>query len=75
MLHEFFHRPDLKKKISAALTEFDISHRMLRGTTFEKRNTLKAFSDEPNIQVLLLDTQEATSGANLTHANHVFLVI
>ncbi|CAD7944369.1 unnamed protein product [Amoebophrya sp. A120] len=66
---------DLKRKIAKAFDEFGVPHLTLQGTTHQKRIIFDKFAkDDKKYRVLILSMEDAASGANLTQANHVFLV-
>lgn len=66
---------DLKRKISSALTEFEVEHLTLHGSVWARRAALMKFQFEANSpRMLLLSLEESASGTNLTAANHVLIV-
>eukprot|EP00392_Amoebophrya_sp_AT5.2_P005293 g5302.t1 len=81
---------DLKRRISRALDEFGVPHMKLQGSTHQKREILRKFKSsapgaeggnanasctgDETARVLILSMEDAASGANLTVANHVFLI-
>jgi len=66
---------DLKRKISAALEEFEIEHLTLHGSVWARRTALVRFQYEADSpRMLILSLEESASGTNLTAANHVIIV-
>eukprot|EP00929_Paragymnodinium_shiwhaense_P021705 TRINITY_DN14087_c0_g1_i1.p1 TRINITY_DN14087_c0_g1~~TRINITY_DN14087_c0_g1_i1.p1 ORF type:complete len:1572 (+),score=444.50 TRINITY_DN14087_c0_g1_i1:675-4718(+) len=66
---------DLKKRVSAALEEFEVEHVTLSGSVWQRRAKLMKFQyEEEGPRILMLSLQESASGTNLTAANHVIIV-
>lgn len=67
---------DLLVKVQNALAECGLQSLRLRGTLYQRQQTLRLFEDSTSEEhlIMLLSLERSPSGMNLTVANHVFLL-
>jgi len=65
---------NMLKLISKVLIEVDTSHLMLNGNTSVVSSKIRKFKLDPSIRVVLLCSENSSSGLNLTEASHIILM-
>lgn len=65
---------DLLRKVGKILTENNIKNVFCRGSTYQKDKAIREFNDNNNIKVIMLSSESAASGTNLTKATQVILL-
>ena len=62
------------KLLSKILQDHDINHLILNGTYHTINSKLRKFKLDTSIRIILLSSEKAASGLNLTEANHIILL-
>ena len=62
------------KLLSKILEDHDIKHLILNGTYHTINSKLRKFKLDLSIRIILLSSEKAASGLNLTEANHIILL-
>ena len=62
------------KLVGKVLTENDIKHAYLQGTSAHMAKSMRAFKESNDLRVLMLSSETCSSGSNLTEASHVILL-
>ena len=65
---------NMLKLIGNVLTESNINYLMLNGSFSVINSRIKKFKLDFNIRIVLLSSDKAASGLNLTEANHILLL-
>ena len=60
--------------VSMVLTESNIKHVFCRGNVHVMSKSINRFKTDPSYKVILLSSENCSSGSNLTEANHIFLL-
>lgn len=60
--------------IGSVLAQFAIQHVYVKGNVFVVNKNIKKFKEDPNIRVIMLSSETASSGSNLTEASHIVFV-
>jgi SNF2 family DNA or RNA helicase len=60
--------------IGSVLTQFAIQHVFVKGNVFVVNKNIKKFKEDPKIRVIMLSSETAASGSNLTEASHIIFV-
>jgi SNF2 family DNA or RNA helicase len=64
----------LLKKVGSILEDYNIGVINLQGTVFQKKNQIDSFKNDPTIKILMLSSNNAASGMNLTIANKIIFL-
>lgn len=64
----------LLKKVGEILESYNIGVMTLHGNVYQKKNQIHAFKNDKNIKILLLSSNNAASGMNLTVANKIIFL-
>jgi hypothetical protein len=64
----------LLKKVGEILVKYKIGVINLQGTVYQKKNQIQSFKSDPNIKILLLSSNNAASGMDLTIANKIIFL-
>lgn len=65
---------DLLEKVGKALTENGVKNIFCKGNVFQKDKAMREFNTDDSIKVIMLSSESAASGANLTKAEQVILI-
>ena len=65
---------DLLKKVGTVLDEYGISNVFCKGNTWQRDKAIRTFNSDQNIKVIMLSSDSAASGSNLTKASQVILL-
>ena len=65
---------DLLKKVGETLTEHGITNLFCRGHVWQRDKAIRDFNDSNTIKVIMLSSESAASGTNLTKAEIVILL-
>lgn len=65
---------DLLEKVGTVLEQNNIKIVYCRGTIYQKNNSIKRFKNDSEIKVIMLSSENAASGLNLTEANKIIFV-
>jgi SNF2 family DNA or RNA helicase len=60
--------------IGSVLAQFAIQHVFVKGNVFVVNKNIKRFKEDPKIRVIMLSSETAASGSNLTEASHIVFV-
>ena len=70
----FFQWNDLLQKVGDILEEYKIKNVFCRGSCFQRDKAIREFDQNDDIRVIMLSSESAASGANLTKATEVILL-
>lgn len=65
---------DLLRKIGAFLDDYGIMNVFCRGNVWQRDKAIRLFNSDPKMRVIMLSSESAASGTNLTKANKVIIV-
>jgi SNF2 family DNA or RNA helicase len=65
---------DLLKKVGDVLDDYGISNVFCKGNTWQRDKAIRTFNADQNIKVIMLSSDSAASGSNLTKASQVILL-
>lgn len=65
---------DLLRKIGEVLDEYNIKNVFCRGNVWQRDKAIREFNSHDDIKVIMLSSESAASGTNLTKAENVILV-
>ena len=65
---------DLLKKIGKILLENGVKNVFCRGNVFQRDKAVREFNEDDKIKVIMLSSQSAASGTNLTKASQIILI-
>lgn len=65
---------DLLRKVGKVLTENKIKNVFCRGNTYQRDKAIREFNDNDSVKVIMLSSESAASGTNLTKASQVILL-
>lgn len=60
--------------VGVVLTEANIQHVFCRGNVHMMSKSIRNFKEDPKIKVILLSSENCSSGSNLTEASHIILL-
>lgn len=60
--------------IAEVLEKSDIAYTLVKGSAFQASASIRRFKMNPNIRIILLSSEKASAGTNLTEASHLVLV-
>ena len=64
---------DMLRKIGHILDDYGIKNVFCRGNVFQRDKAVRLFSSDPTMRVIMLSSESAASGTNLTKASKVIL--
>lgn len=64
---------DMLRKIGNILDDYGIQNVLCRGNVFQRDKAIRLFSSDPKMRVIMLSSESAASGTNLTKASKVIL--
>jgi SNF2 family DNA or RNA helicase len=62
---------DLLRKVGTVLDTYNIKNIFCRGNVYQRDKAIRRFNDENDIKVIMLSSESAASGTNLTKASQV----
>jgi SNF2 family DNA or RNA helicase len=65
---------DLLRKVGKILSENGIKNIFCKGNVFQRDKAIRDFNDDKNMKVIMLSSERAASGTNLTKAKQVILL-
>lgn len=65
---------DLLRKIGVILDNYGIKNVFCRGNVWQRDKAIRLFNSDPKMRVIMLSSESAASGTNLTKANKVIIV-
>ena len=65
---------DMLKKTGDMLSEYGIKNIFCRGNVWQRDKAIRTFSSDQDMRVIMLSSESAASGTNLTKANVVILI-
>ncbi len=65
---------DLLTKIGVVLKEHGIKNVFCKGSVFQRDKAIREFNEDDKIKVIMLSSEKAASGTNLTKASQIILV-
>ena len=65
---------DLLRKIGTILDDYGIKNVFCRGNVWQRDKAIRLFNSDPKMRVIMLSSESAASGTNLTKANKVIIV-
>ncbi|AYV84439.1 MAG: DEAD/SNF2-like helicase [Hyperionvirus sp.] len=65
---------DLLRKIGGILDNYGIKNVFCRGNVWQRDKAIRMFNTDPKMRVIMLSSESAASGTNLTKANKVIIV-
>ena len=65
---------DLLTKIGAILTKYNIKNVFCKGNCYQRDKAVRDFNDNSNIKVIMLSSESAASGTNLTKASTIIFI-
>jgi SNF2 family DNA or RNA helicase len=65
---------DLLEHVGAVLNEYDIKNIFCRGNVWQRDKAIRTFNEDNNMRVIMLSSESAASGTNLTKASKVILI-
>ena len=65
---------DLLKKVGDVLDDYGISNVFCKGNIWQRDKAIRTFNSDENIKVIMLSSDSAASGSNLTKASQVILL-
>ena len=65
---------NLLRKIGLILDNYGIKNVFCRGNVWQRDKAIRLFNSDPNMRVIMLSSESAASGTNLTKANKVIIV-
>ena len=65
---------DLLLKVGEVLNEYNIKNVFCRGNVYTRDKAIRDFSENDNIKVIMLSSESAAAGANLTKAKRIVLL-
>ena len=65
---------DLLKKVGDVLNDYGITNVFCKGNIWQRDKAIREFNDNKNIKVIMLSSESAASGTNLTKADMVILL-
>jgi SNF2 family DNA or RNA helicase len=70
----FSHWGELLKKIGIVLSSHGIKNVFCRGNVWQRDKIIRDFNDDPSIRIIMLSSESAASGTNLTKASKVIFI-
>lgn len=65
---------ELLHKVGEYITKYNINVLYCKGSVYQKKKSIHTFSNDPNYNIIMLSSQNAASGINLTKANKIVFV-
>ena len=65
---------DLLNKVGSVLQENNIDIVYCKGTIYQRNNSIKRFKNDKSVKVIMLSSDNAASGLNLTEANKIIFI-
>lgn len=65
---------ELLHKVGKKLNENSLQVVYCNGSVYQRKKAIKSFTQDPNVNIIMLSSRNAASGINLTEANNIILL-